>query len=59
MALLARITEPSTLLSIPEIKLRLKQATYRYRAAKTSHQESRLHFIETFDPRHQDCFTTG
>ena len=36
------------------MKVRLQDATLRYRTARKSHQESRLHFIESFDPKHGD-----
>ena len=36
------------------MKARLKDATLQYCTARQSHQESRLHFIETFGSKHRD-----
>ena len=50
----ARIKEHTKDMDLVLMKVRLKDATLRYRAARKSHQESRLHFIESFDPKQGD-----
>ena len=50
----ARILEATQNLDIPTIQAHLKEATSRYKTARASHSSSRLLFIETFDPKHQD-----
>jgi hypothetical protein len=49
--LAARITEPTKDMDLLLMKARCKDATLRYRTARKSHQELRLHFIETFDSK--------
>jgi hypothetical protein len=50
----AKITENTSLLSPDDIKERFRLAMKRYRTLRKEHENSRLQFIESFDPKVRD-----